>query len=165
VHDHVDQLDLVDQDAFLLGAIDQGEVLTRCQLLGLAGVTDCFHVLIQGGRKGLKEVLVYSLQLLERQVLKRQRACLDDAVNLVPFHIVRENLDELEHLCVKPLIVDFKMPRARLKPAFFLINLHREEFLQDMETVLEIRVFNVQPQLYEQVVVLVVRKAEAIALE
>jgi hypothetical protein len=157
VHKNVDELDLVDKDALLLCAVNYREILATTQLLQLLLVPQNFHILIQARGERLKKVVVDLAQLLKRKVLQREGTGLDDTIDLVSLHVVGEDLDELKNLCVEALIVNFEMAGSRLKPAFFLVHLHREELLQNMESVLEIGVLHVQSQLDEQVVVLVVR--------
>ena len=167
--DHVkqdfDQSDLVDQNALLLSPVDIGGVLAACQSLELCWVSQIVHVLDKRGRELFQEVLVHFLELLQGDVLERKGSGLHDAADVVFFHIEGQDLDELQNFHVEVMVVHFEMPRADAHSSTLLICVKREEFLQNEETVFEIRVGDLEPQFEVHVVVLVVDDAEAVALE
>ena len=113
----------------MLSAVNNREVLAAAKFLYLLLIPQNFHIKVQTRRKGFKEVLVYFAQFLQREILQRERASLDDAVDLIALHVVGQDFYELEHFGVKALVVNFEMSRSRLNPAFFIVYFHRKKLL------------------------------------
>ena len=69
VKDDLDQVDLVDKDAFHLCAVYKSEELVACELASI--LFENSIVLLESRWEALKELFIYLLKFLERYVLKR----------------------------------------------------------------------------------------------
>ena len=105
------------------------------------------------------------MEFLEGDIFEGEGTRLHDATNIVFLHIERQDFYELQNFHVEVMVVHFEMPRADIYSTSYDISVEIEELLQDEESVFEIGVGHLQPQLDEHVVVLVIDDAEAVAFE
>ena len=86
---------LLAHDLLVFRPVDEREVVVRrLKIMAL----DCLDVFLDGGCERLQETLVDIDQLLNRDVLQRERACFKNAVHVVLLHVEVKHLYELYDL-------------------------------------------------------------------
>lgn len=146
VQQNLDQVDLIDQNPLLLRSVDVRGVNSDRKRFQFDWVTQISHVLLKSGWELVQEILVDFLQLLKRDVLEGQGASLNDAAQIILFHIEGEDLHEFEHLHVEVVVVHFEVTRADIDASMLDVSIERKELLQDEKSVLEIRIGDFKTQ-------------------
>lgn len=157
LHQHVNQLDLQNNDLFVLNSIEDREV----ELRG-GRVDKDVHVMIDGcGELGLQEILKHLLKSQKGDVFKSHRFGLQHVRNHALRNGAVEEFDELEDLGVEPLLEDLELFHCLVLGGDNV----REELGDEEPPLLDVGVLGGELQFNLNVVVLVEGVAEAIAFE